>query len=102
VECPCWDGVLKIDGLCYYHAKLTAHLLRSSDGTNGHVGSLTLEQERFIGLEDPDTSGAWDHTAIPASDLLSWLLEQEAITGLDRRVPGALGARTEGRTTNET
>ena len=72
-DCNCWE-TSKVQGLCYYNCKLIAHLLRSSDGTNGHVGSLNLEQERFIGIEDPDTSGAWDHTAIPASDLLSWLL----------------------------
>ena len=78
---------MKVGGCCYYHAKLVAHLLRSSDGTNGHHGSLTPQQERFIGMEDPEISGRWDYTGVPVPDLLTQMLAMEPVSGLDRRLP---------------
>jgi len=86
-DCSCWDGVMKVGGCCYYHCKKVANLLRSSDGLDGHRGSLSVEQERFIGIQDPDTSGQWDYSAtpaVPAPDLLTWLLEREAVQPWER------------------
>lgn len=85
MECPCWDGVLKIDGLCYYHAKLGVGVIR----TNGHRGSayLTDDQRRRVGLEDEDTTGRWDYTATSVPDLLTQMIRMEPAQPWDRTVP---------------
>ena len=67
-DCDCWEAS-KVEGLCYYHAKLHAHFLTSGDGTNGHHGTLTTEQERFIGIQDPEVDSRWDYTASPMEDV---------------------------------
>lgn len=87
MDCPHFDAPIRVDGSCYYCTKLVAHLLTSADGTNGRHGTLTLEQERFIGIEDPDVTGRWDYSSMPVPDLLTQLLEREEHMPWDRRVP---------------
>jgi hypothetical protein len=87
LDCPHFDAPIRVEGSCYYCTKLVAHLLTSADGTNGHHGSLTREQERFVGLEDERETGRWNYTRVPVPDLLSQLLAMEPAQPWDRTVP---------------
>jgi hypothetical protein len=60
---------------------LTAHLLTSADGTNGHGSTLTLEKERFIGIEDPDVTGRCDYTGVSVPGPLRQMLALEPVSG---------------------
>jgi hypothetical protein len=56
VECPHWDGVLRIDSACYYCLKVSSGLIRS-DFQHPNGSALTDEQRRFIGWVDPYETG---------------------------------------------
>ena len=47
MECGCWDGGVKIDGLCYYHAKVGLGLTRSK-GDRGSSSGLGLSIVRAV------------------------------------------------------
>ncbi len=67
----------QLEGGCYSCVKSASGLLRDLP-VNGQ-GPPTAAQLRWVGVEDPATSGAWDLSTVPVPDLLSQLLEREAI-----------------------
>jgi hypothetical protein len=75
--CSCRDRPVKVDGTCYYHLRIGAGLIRPEVPSLRSHASLTLEQERFVGIEAPATARRWDYTE--AADLFSQLLQREPI-----------------------
>jgi DNA-binding NarL/FixJ family response regulator len=82
VHCPHIDAV-QVQGGCYYCCKLVGHLIRDSSGMDGHDGSLTTEQEHFVGVIDPHVSGA---TWITITHPLTQMMAKEPIMPWERLV----------------
>ena len=75
----------QLQDCCYSCVKAGTGLLW--DVRPNGQGAPTERQLQWVGVEDPDTAGAWDLTSIPIPRLAQQLAEREAVRPWGRSVP---------------
>jgi hypothetical protein len=70
VECPHWDGVMRVDSACYYCLKVGSGLIRANGRRSSSI--LTDAQRRWIGWVDLEETG--QTVFVEVQDVFSHLL----------------------------